>query len=90
MFRTLREPFFIPYLGLMGSVLLLVPSLNGIHDYWFGTNGTFSDGIPIFNALSCFFGNQFARAFLQLRIHKLTPHSVRAASDPGNLLQPSP
>jgi signal transduction histidine kinase len=65
-YRTLREKFFIPYLGLMVSLLFLVPNLNGIWDYLIPSRWPFSNWIAFFTATACLCGNEFCRAFLKL------------------------
>jgi signal transduction histidine kinase len=68
-YRTLKERFFLYYTGLGASLLILVPTLNGLPDYLMRLPGTFSDWIAFTTATACLCGNQFSREFLSLNIH---------------------
>ncbi len=66
-FRALRERFFPPYIGVMGTMLVLVPTLNGAYDFLIPMPWLFSDFIALSAALACLAANDFCRHFLNLR-----------------------
>jgi signal transduction histidine kinase len=74
-YRSLREQFLKPYLLFVGSMLILVPSLNGAYDYalgrylweWFH----FTDLIALTTALVCYAGTRFAQEFMQSSVYSL-------------------